>query len=86
MGSDTGALAGEGAEDGGIKMRLHLDGSELSFIPDTDEERALLTDFMSKVEKNLVDADLDGVTLDELVLSPFCDGDSSHCRACGKPL
>lgn len=84
MGPDTGALAGEGEEDGGDAMKVSLDGLELSVIPETDEDREVLRQFMSNVDKDFIDASMDGEDLDELVLQPWCDGDASHCAMCGK--
>ena len=69
-------------------MKTYLDGSELSFIPESDDDRAILKSFMESIEHNdneLADVSLDGVNLDELVVRPFCKGDASHCQLCGKP-
>lgn len=68
-------------------MKVSIDGAELSFIPESSYDRVALKQFMKSVDSNenkLVDADLDGVNLDTLVLSPFCLGDASHCPLCGK--
>lgn len=69
-------------------MKISIDGSELSLIPESTYDRVTLRRFMKSVEMNetrFVDASLDGVNLDELVLIPFCIGDASHCPICRKP-
>lgn len=69
-------------------MEVRLDSTELSLIPDSDDERSMLKEFASIVETSgdgrLAMATLDGVNLDELVVQPFCKGGASHCQLCGK--
>lgn len=84
MGPDTGTLTGEGEEDGRTAMKVSLDNSELSVIPETDEDRETLRQFMSNVDKDFIAASMDGEDLDELVFQPWCDGDASHCPMCGR--
>lgn len=65
-------------------MEVHFSTNELSPIPENDEDRQRLQKFMEHVDNGMLDADMDGVNLDELVLSQVCDEDGSHCRLCGK--
>lgn len=51
-------------------MRVFLDNNELSLIPETDEERQMLIDWVSKLGTNTVDASFEGQDQDELVFSP----------------
>lgn len=65
-------------------MRIYLDNSELSLIPESDDDRQILESFMAKVDKDYVRASMDGVNLDELVIQPWCSLDGSHCDMCGR--
>jgi hypothetical protein len=70
-------------------MEIDLTGSELSLIPETDEDRKLIASFMASVKSNdnrFVDVDLDGVELDELVFQPLCANTGSHCDLCKQRL
>lgn len=65
-------------------MKVSLDDSELSLIPESNQDREVLRQFMSNVNTDFIAASIDGENLDELVLQPWCDGDASHCAMCGK--
>lgn len=65
-------------------MKVYLDNLELSLIPESDEDRQLLREFMAGVETDYVRASMDGVDLDELVVQPWCSEDGTHCEMCGR--
>lgn len=65
-------------------MRVRLDDSGLSLIPESDEDRQILQGFMADIDKPYVRASMDGVDLDELVIRPWCSFDGSHCDMCGR--
>ena len=89
MGPDTSAHSGEVEETGRALMKIDLTGSELSLIPETDEDHRVIKSFMASVEANdndFVHGDLDGVNLDELVFQPLCANTGSHCDLCKQRL
>ncbi len=70
-------------------MEIDLTGSELSLIPQTDEDHRIIASFMASISSNdnrFVNVDLDGIKLDELVFQPLCANTGSHCDLCKQRL